>query len=222
MVRSSFHPGGLDELLRGAGKDCTDAFDEIHQWVNVEGMLGKYAMGKLSLRRYVARTKRRLLRSLGLFMEPFVLCVCARPPSQPNSPPPALDLVRWAPVRLLSKQHITSSWFQFRFGLVVQRTSQKKSTAASDVDNNNNDSKVLLPSLASCGGYPGQHLELMWRDTSGKVIVRPYTPTSDLNVPGEFELAVKVYPLPAGKMGRYLAALPVGATIACWGMMVSC
>ena len=24
-----FHPGGVDELMRGAGKDCTILFDEV-------------------------------------------------------------------------------------------------------------------------------------------------------------------------------------------------
>lgn len=26
-----FHPGGVDELMRGAGKDCTILFDEVRK-----------------------------------------------------------------------------------------------------------------------------------------------------------------------------------------------
>ncbi|XP_052809804.1 cytochrome b5 reductase 4-like isoform X2 [Mya arenaria] len=41
-----FHPGGVDELMRGAGKDATALFDEIHKWVNAESMLEKCLVGR--------------------------------------------------------------------------------------------------------------------------------------------------------------------------------
>ncbi|XP_070556069.1 cytochrome b5 reductase 4-like [Ptychodera flava] len=42
-----FHPGGMDELMRGAGIDGTDLFNEVHKWVNYESMLEKCLIGKL-------------------------------------------------------------------------------------------------------------------------------------------------------------------------------
>lgn len=42
-----FHPGGVDELLRAAGKDSTDLFNQIHAWVNYESMLQKCRVGRL-------------------------------------------------------------------------------------------------------------------------------------------------------------------------------
>ncbi|XP_070190637.1 cytochrome b5 reductase 4-like isoform X2 [Littorina saxatilis] len=42
-----YHPGGVDELMRGAGVDGTQLFDEIHKWVNAESMLEKCYVGKL-------------------------------------------------------------------------------------------------------------------------------------------------------------------------------
>lgn len=42
-----FHPGGIDELMRGVGTDATKLFDEVHAWVNYEQLLGKCFIGPL-------------------------------------------------------------------------------------------------------------------------------------------------------------------------------
>lgn len=42
-----FHPGGVDELMRGVGKDATKLFDEVHAWVNYEQLLNKCLIGPL-------------------------------------------------------------------------------------------------------------------------------------------------------------------------------
>lgn len=43
----SFHPGGEAELLRGAGRDSTRMFAEVHPWVNYETMLSACLIGIL-------------------------------------------------------------------------------------------------------------------------------------------------------------------------------
>lgn len=43
----AFHPGGGPELLRGAGKDGTKLFAEVHPWVNYETMLASCLIGLL-------------------------------------------------------------------------------------------------------------------------------------------------------------------------------
>lgn len=42
-----FHPGGEAELLRGAGRDGTRMFGEVHPWVNYETMLSACLVGIL-------------------------------------------------------------------------------------------------------------------------------------------------------------------------------
>ncbi|CAG9767355.1 unnamed protein product [Ceutorhynchus assimilis] len=42
-----FHPGGEEELIKGAGIDATKLFEQIHAWVNYEQILQKCLVGKL-------------------------------------------------------------------------------------------------------------------------------------------------------------------------------
>lgn len=42
-----FHPGGVDELMKGAGINATNLFNEVHPWVNLQSMLEKCLVGNL-------------------------------------------------------------------------------------------------------------------------------------------------------------------------------
>lgn len=42
---ADYHPGGVPELMRGAGRDGTKLFGEIHPWVNYETMLSACLVG---------------------------------------------------------------------------------------------------------------------------------------------------------------------------------
>lgn len=42
-----YHPGGAEQLMRGAGKDATSLFDEYHAWVNIDQLLSKCYIGPL-------------------------------------------------------------------------------------------------------------------------------------------------------------------------------
>lgn len=44
-----FHPGGVDQMMRGAGTDATELFNSVHRWVNVESMLKKCLVGHYKL-----------------------------------------------------------------------------------------------------------------------------------------------------------------------------
>lgn len=40
-----YHPGGIDEIMKGAGRDATEIFNEVHIWVNYESILAKCLVG---------------------------------------------------------------------------------------------------------------------------------------------------------------------------------
>lgn len=42
-----YHPGGQEELMRGAGIDATQLFDKVHPWVNYDSLLSKCLIGPL-------------------------------------------------------------------------------------------------------------------------------------------------------------------------------
>ncbi|XP_052043655.1 cytochrome b5 reductase 4 isoform X2 [Apodemus sylvaticus] len=45
-----YHPGGEDELMRAAGTDGTDLFNEVHRWVNYESMLKECLVGRMAVK----------------------------------------------------------------------------------------------------------------------------------------------------------------------------
>ncbi|XP_073482988.1 cytochrome b5 reductase 4 isoform X2 [Aquarana catesbeiana] len=45
-----YHPGGEDELMKAAGADGTQLFDEVHRWVNYESMLKECLIGRMAVK----------------------------------------------------------------------------------------------------------------------------------------------------------------------------
>ena len=91
---------------------------------------------------------------------------------------------------LLKREQQTHDTFVFTFGLQT------------------NDTKIGL--------NVGQHLMIKFKDkSSGDDVLRPYTPISDVDMLGKFELLVKIYE--HGKMTQYLNALKIGDKILCKG-----
>ncbi|XP_011363183.1 cytochrome b5 reductase 4 isoform X4 [Pteropus vampyrus] len=50
-----YHPGGEDELMRAAGSDGTDLFDQVHRWVNYESMLKECLVGRMAVKSAVPK-----------------------------------------------------------------------------------------------------------------------------------------------------------------------
>lgn len=53
-----YHPGGEDELMRAAGSDGTDLFDQVHRWVNYESMLKECLVGRMAVKPAVPKDYR--------------------------------------------------------------------------------------------------------------------------------------------------------------------
>ncbi|XP_042299387.1 cytochrome b5 reductase 4-like isoform X1 [Sceloporus undulatus] len=52
-----YHPGGEDELMKAAGSDGTDLFDQVHRWVNYESMLKECMVGRMALKPFAVPLK---------------------------------------------------------------------------------------------------------------------------------------------------------------------
>ena len=87
-----FHPGSVEEIMRCAGDDATEAFDEVHPWVNAEAML-----------------------------EPCCVGVLAAPPAAATAaaaaPPVTLHSDEWRSFELLSRTEAGDDCVLLRFGL---------------------------------------------------------------------------------------------------------
>ncbi|XP_069829636.1 cytochrome b5 reductase 4 [Dendropsophus ebraccatus] len=45
-----YHPGGEEELMKAAGIDGTQLFDQVHRWVNYESMLKECLVGRMAVK----------------------------------------------------------------------------------------------------------------------------------------------------------------------------
>jgi len=128
----------------------------------------------------------------------------------PNPPPP-LNVLKWVPVQLLAKQKMTKTCTRFRFGFVqLESFDPKKPILREDA------------TLVQAGASPGQHLELRCEGSGASgPIVRAYTPVSPFDRRGSFDIDVRIYPAPSGRMGRYLSNLAINSLVACRGLQVS-
>ncbi|NXK31129.1 NB5R4 reductase, partial [Piprites chloris] len=64
-----YHPGGEDELMKAAGTDGTDLFDQVHRWVNYESMLKECLVGRMAVKPVAAPKEDHILLRLHLKIE---------------------------------------------------------------------------------------------------------------------------------------------------------
>lgn len=90
-----FHPGGEEELMKAAGIDGTDLFDQVHRWVNYESMLKECLVGRMAVKASTvikAPKKDSITRMNGLAPPPPPSSMAPpaglAPPPSPSLPPP--------------------------------------------------------------------------------------------------------------------------------------
>ncbi|CAL8287408.1 unnamed protein product [Merluccius merluccius] len=52
-----YHPGGEEELMKAAGIDGTELFDQVHRWVNYESMLKECLVGRMATKTIAVKGK---------------------------------------------------------------------------------------------------------------------------------------------------------------------
>uniref|UniRef100_A0A8C8SJ98 Cytochrome b5 reductase 4 n=1 Tax=Pelusios castaneus TaxID=367368 RepID=A0A8C8SJ98_9SAUR len=103
-----YHPGGEDELMRAAGRDGTDLFDQVHRWVNYESMLKECLVGRMAFKPVTVTTE-----------------ICCAPPEEKKLLNGMLPKIK---VLDTSSRDLTPSyeWFQTDYSVtVVIYTKQK-------------------------------------------------------------------------------------------------
>ena len=68
-----------------------------------------------------------------------------------------------------------------------------------------------LPAGSALALPTGQHITIKAVNAEGDEIMRQYTPTTNENVTGHFDVVIKIYP--NGAMGNYLKELPIGSMV---------
>ncbi|NXI45323.1 NB5R4 reductase, partial [Galbula dea] len=124
-----YHPGGEDELMKAAGTDGTDLFDQVHRWVNYESMLKECLVGRMALKP-VAAPKVDILMTLlfvGMLPEKKLLGASAKDltPSMPEE-----SLCVYIYFSLLYYLFCSYDWFQTDSSVtIVIYTKQKNMNA---------------------------------------------------------------------------------------------
>ncbi|NWR53961.1 NB5R4 reductase, partial [Bucorvus abyssinicus] len=73
-----YHPGGEDELMKAAGTDGTDLFDQVHRWVNYESMLKECLVGRMAVKPIAApkgESFKNKMISIMLYFKSIVILV---------------------------------------------------------------------------------------------------------------------------------------------------
>ncbi|XP_014880903.1 cytochrome b5 reductase 4 isoform X3 [Poecilia latipinna] len=238
-----YHPGGEEELMKAAGIDGTDLFDQVHRWVNYESMLKECLVGRMTTKSATA-SKAIILPSSPTGLAP----PAAGPPPPNKDSQPRYDWFQTdATVHLAvyTKRKISSSGcvtVDLKAGILRLEVLFGKLSYMIHLDLAHEvEENVSVHTAFSVGKIQvtinkqtrgkwtslGQPLEFhntfLCKKNRGTEIVRPYTPVDQNMVPvsssssheSYLYLMIKVYP--DGVFTPYLNSLQMGENISVSG-----
>jgi ferredoxin-NADP reductase len=204
-----YHPGGPEELMRGAGSDATALFAEAHSWVNFESLLASCLLGELDPSAPDHKTGCGAESSTPVTAKETAPAASA---SSVEEAPPALlsdASLDWHAVSLAGRRvcsppraDVVCEVFSFRLSDPAAWLWPPGLPAGKHVQIGMEIDSALVADSAS-------------RRLAGHVVsdsalvVREFTPVALR--PGAFDLAIKLYP--RGKLSRRLASLSVGSQV---------
>ncbi|KAG2392725.1 hypothetical protein C9374_011450 [Naegleria lovaniensis] len=218
------HPGGVNLMMKNAGKDCTSDFEAMFHSPKARNILKKYLIGELlpeknqllgsmQRRSHLTNNNNQIKNSL---LSPFYS------PSTSSSSKPV-------EVNPYNKQPRVQTFKEPQLAQNITSSSTPKSVMSKSmfmdykvmlVQNITSDTKVFTMKLPSLSEFlplkPGQHIQVAFsdKDSENNLLVRKYTPTSVENR-GFFELTIKLYN--HGKMSQKLSKIKIGDTISARG-----
>uniref|UniRef100_A0A8C1TEH1 Cytochrome b5 reductase 4 n=1 Tax=Cyprinus carpio TaxID=7962 RepID=A0A8C1TEH1_CYPCA len=209
-----FHPGGEEELMRAAGIDSTELFDQVHRWVNYESMLKECLVGRMAVKPSPALQ--------GSVMFPCCPVLIVQTSHTVGKVQVCLHKSvkdKWMKVGQPLEHHDT--FIQCKDRELFYR--ECVLVSKSDVTH---DTQVLCLQLP-----PGSHMQVpvgrhVYLKTSlqGTDVVKPYTPVDQSLIPSsqssaemgsDLNLMIKLYR--DGLLTSHLASLPIGSSLSVGG-----
>ncbi|KAE8603036.1 hypothetical protein XENTR_v10014202 [Xenopus tropicalis] len=202
-----YHPGGEEELMKAAGRDGTDLFDQVHRWVNYESMLKECLIGRMAIK-HVSISK-ELSHPVQKDIEVKVSATAGKIEIKMKKKEP----VSWKSLGQPMDGH-NSFLKHSQRGLYYRKCRLASKT---DINYNTKLFCVQLPQGCHLQVPVGHHIYLKM-NISGVDIVKPYTPVASCLLPDAqystfcnkqcLYLMIKIYP--NGSITPHLENLTVG------------
>uniref|UniRef100_A0A8C1TCM2 Cytochrome b5 reductase 4 n=1 Tax=Cyprinus carpio TaxID=7962 RepID=A0A8C1TCM2_CYPCA len=216
-----FHPGGEEELMRAAGIDSTELFDQVHRWVNYESMLKECLVGRMAVKydwfqtdgtvNIIVYTKRKIPSAS-----------CSVVDLQGDTLRVEMLLGGMSYLLYWRGSFCISSFINICF---ITELFYRECVLVSKSDVTH-DTQVLCLQLP-----PGSHMQVpvgrhVYLKTSlqGTDVVKPYTPVDQSLIPSsqssaemgsDLNLMIKLYR--DGLLTSHLASLPIGSSLSVGG-----
>uniref|UniRef100_A0A672N056 Cytochrome b5 reductase 4 n=1 Tax=Sinocyclocheilus grahami TaxID=75366 RepID=A0A672N056_SINGR len=231
-----FHPGGEEELMRAAGIDSTDLFDQVHRWVNYESMLKECLVGRMAVKpnpalqgsvssldgtvNIVIHTKRKVVIYFSHSKEVFLCCPVLIVQTAHSVGKVQVCLHKsvkdkWTKVGQPLEHHDT--FIQCKDRELFYRECVLVSKA--DITHDTQVLRLQLPPGSHMQVPVGRHVYLK-TSLQGTDVVKPYTPVDQKLIPpsqcsaemgSDLHLMIKIYP--DGLLTSHLANLPIGSSL---------